>query len=631
MLIYISIENTILQVQTIIYLKEIKMDMKWNLDTLYTSFESNNFLNDIKELESNITELNNWVEKELSKSAALQDNYAEIGNIIRKYLDSYINIRKLYSALSSYAELTFSVDASNNTAKRYTEILEHKLPEITKATVQFARWISLINNIDKVIKNSGLLKEHSFYLEEISNNSKYLLTDKEEILAAKLKNTGSNAWSQLWNVLTSKVKVEIEIDGKQKELPLPVVRNMANESDADIRKKAFYAEIDVYKKFEEAAAGALNSIKGEVITISELRGYKSPLHMTLINSRMDEKTLNAMLTAIQEYLPVFRKYFRKKAELLGHRKGLPFYDLFAPMEIKSDEKNSKNKNLTFTYKQAREFIVNKFRDFSDNLADFADNAFKNNWIDAEQREGKRGGAFCENLHVIGESRIMSNFDGSFSGLTTLAHELGHGYHGHCLKNESFLNSDYPMPLAETASIFCETLIINAAIKNASETEAYTILENSIQSDAQIIVDIYSRFLFESELFEKRKTSSLSVEELKNIMLNAQKKSYGDGLDQNQLHPYMWACKPHYYYADFNFYNFPYAFGLLFAKGLYAEYLKTGDSFIDKYDNLLKETGKNNIADVTSMMGIDIQSTEFWKNSLELTAKDIEKFVKAAGN
>ena len=606
------------------------MNMKWNLDTLYTSFESNEFLNDIKELDTNITKLNSWVEKELIESAAIQDNNAEIGNIIRKYLDSYINIRKLYSALSSYAELTFSVDASNNTAKKYTEILEQKLPEITKATVKFTRWISLVKNIDKVIKNSGLLKEHSFYLNEISNNSNYLLTDKEEVLASKLKNTGSNAWSQLWNVLTSKVKVDIEINGEKKELPLPVVRNMANDADNNIRKNAFYAEIDVYKKFDEAAAGALNSVKGEVITVSELRGYKSPLEMTLINSRMDEKTLNAMFSAIKEYLPVFRKYFKKKAELLGHKKGLPFYDLFAPMTKQLVDKEDNESELTFTYEQAIEFIVNKFRDFSDNLADYAENAFENNWIDAEQREGKRGGAFCENLHVIGESRIMSNFDGSFSGVTTLAHELGHGYHGHCLKNESFLNSDYPMPIAETASIFCETLIINAAIKNASETEAYTILENSIQSDAQVIVDIYSRFLFESELFEKRKDSSLSVKDLKNIMIGAQKKSYGDGLDQDQLHPYMWACKPHYYYADFNFYNFPYAFGLLFAKGLYAEYLKTGNSFIDKYDNLLKETGKNTIADVTAMMGIDIQSPEFWKSSLELTAKDIDKFISCAG-
>ncbi len=596
------------------------MNMKWNLDALYTSFESESFTNDIKILDTNIEKLNSWTKTELKGSPDEKDNPDKTGDLIKKYLDLYINIRKLLFGLSSYAELTFSVDASNSTAKKYTEIFKQKLPEITKGGVLFTRWIAQIKDLDAVTSNSGLLKEHSFYLQETINNSKYLLSDKEEILAAKLKTTGSNGWSQLWNVLTSTVKVDIEIDGETKKLPLPVVRNMAKVVDGTIREKAFNAELDVYEKFNEAAAASLNGIKGEVITMAKIRGYDSPLDMTLQNSRMDKKTLDVMITAIEEYLPVFRKYFIKKAELLGHDNGLPFYDLFAPMG---------NSNMKFDYDQAREFIVDKFRDFSDNLADFADNAFGNGWIDAEEREGKQGGAFCENLHIIGESRIMSNFDGSFSGVTTLAHELGHGYHGHCLKDESFLNSDYPMPLAETASIFCETLIINAALKNASDEESFTILENSIQSDAQVIVDIYSRYLFESELFEKRKTASLSVEELKTIMLDSQKKSYGNGLDQKQLHPYMWACKPHYYYADYNFYNFPYAFGLLFAKGLYAEYMKTGKSFIEKYDNLLKETGKNKITDVTSMMGINIQSPDFWKSSLELTAKDIEKFIASA--
>ncbi len=602
------------------------MDMRWNLDALYTSFESDSFLKDIKKLNLYIKELNIWIQNNLVETSVLQDNPAVTGTIIREYLNAIINIRKLYSALSSFAELTFSVDASNNTAKNYSEILEQKIPEITRATVKFTRWISLVPDIDEVIKDSALLTEHSFYLQQIIDESKYLLSDKEEILASKLKNTGSNAWSQLWNILTSKVKVNIEINGELKELPLPVVRNMAYEKDSSTREKAFKAEITAYKKFEEASAAALNSVKGEVIIMSELRGYESPLEMTLLNSRMDQKTLASMLSAIKEYLPVFRKYFRKKAELLGHSRGLPFYDLFAPMSKTLDRGKSNNDKLVFDYDEARKFIVNKFRDFSDDLADYAENAFENGWIDAEQREGKQGGAFCENLHVIGESRIMSNFDGSFSGVTTIAHELGHGYHGKCLKDESFLNADYPMPLAETASIFCETLIINSAIKNASESEAFTILENSIQSDAQVIVDIYSRFLFESELFEKRQMSSLSVEELKNIMIGAQKDSYGDGLDPEQLHPYMWACKPHYYYADYNFYNFPYAFGLLFAKGLYAEYLKTGKPFVKKYDRMLKDTGKMKIADITAMMDINIQSPDFWRSSLEMTKLDINKFI-----
>jgi oligoendopeptidase F len=222
---------------------------------------------------------------------------------------------------------------------------------------------------------------------------------------------------------------------------------------------------------------------------------------------------------------------------------------------------------------------------------------------------------------------MLNYGDTFSDVVTLSHELGHGYHGDCLNNESFLNSDYPMPIAETASTFCETIVKKAAIKTATKAEAFAILESEISDCAQVIVDIYSRFLFESEVFERRKESSLSAAELKDIMIRAQKEAYGDGLDEAYLHPYMWACKPHYYYATHNFYNFPYAFGLLFAKGLYAEYLNRGDEFVKAYDKLLAITGKNKIADVTKLMNIDIHSVDFWRSSLKTIEEDIEKFIE----
>ncbi len=325
-----------------------------------------------------------------------------------------------------------------------------------------------------------------------------------------------------------------------------------------------------------------------------------------------------MLEAMRESLPDFHKYYRKKAEILGHENGLPFYDLFAPIG---------KLDMKFTYEEARDYIVKNFRTFSDKMADFADNAFENRWIDAEQREGKRGGAFCSNLFPIGQSRILSNFSGSFSSMTTLAHELGHGYHGLCLNDESILNCNYTMPIAETASIFCETIVMNAALKEATPEQAFSILEMSISDAGQVIVDIYSRFLFESELFHTRKDHSLSVDELKGIMIQAQKDAYGDGLDHNYLHPYMWINKPHYYFASRNFYNFPYAFGLLFAKGVYAEYLKRGQEFVPEYDKLLSATGKNTITDVARMVGIDIQSIDFWRSSLDLIRADIDKFVE----
>lgn len=548
------------------------------------------------------------------------ENLKDTNEPIRK-IEEYIEMKSefysLYAKLSDYSELTLSVDAKNEKAAAASEEIDNKYTELTEVDVNFEKWLAALEDFEEILNSSDIIKEHEFYLKELMERNKYLLSEKEEIVVAKMMNTGSNAWSKLQNTVTSNLLVDIVMKDEEKKLPLPVVRNMAYSNDAETRKTAFEAELKAYKKIEEASAAALNGIKGEVITVSKLRGYESPLEETLIKSRLDRETLEAMVTAMKESLPSFRKFYLKKSEKLGHKKGLPFYDLFAP---------TGECDMRFTYEEARDFVVKNFRTFSNKLADFADNAFENRWIDAEPREGKRGGAFCSNIHPIGESRIMSNFTGSFSDVATLAHELGHGYHGSCLMEESYLNSRYTMPIAETASIFCETIVKNAALKNASKEEAYTILEGDISDSAQVIVDIYSRYLFETELFKRREKASLSVNELKEIMVKAQKEAYGEGLDENYLHPYMWVCKPHYYYAGQNFYNFPYAFGLLFSKGLYAEYLRRGESFVDDYDKLLSVTGKNKIADVTALMDVDIHSVDFWRSSLKLIEKDIEKFI-----
>ena len=587
--------------------------MKWSLKELYTGFDSKEFIEDFESLDSQIEDFSNWANENLEN----MDNPKEK---LEEYIKSSIELSKKFSRLMSFASLTNSVEAKNEESLQYLDKLAVKYNGLTKANVQFKKFIKNIDNLDEIIGSSHLLKEHEFFLNEIKKASKYMLSEKEEILIAKMSNTGSRAWSNLQNMLASTLMVDIEIDGEDVQLPLPVVRNMAYDKDPAIRKKAYEAEQKSYKKIEESSAASLNGIKGEVLTTSELRGFESPLEETLFNSRMDEKTLDAMLTAMKEFLPTFQKYFRKKAELLGHENGLPFYDIFAPMgEV----------NRSFTYEEAMKYIIENFRTFSDRLADYTQNAYDKNWLDIEPREGKRGGAFCSNLHVIGESRILSNFNGSFSNMTTLAHELGHGYHGFNLKDESVLNAGYPMPIAETASIFCETIVVNAALKEASDEEALSILESSISDAAQVIVDIMSRYIFETELFERRKTHPLSVNEFKEIMLDAQKQAYGNGLDPDVLHPYMWINKTHYYSAGRNFYNFPYAFGLLFSKGLYAEYLKRGEAFVGEYDELLNATGKNNIKDVAMRMDIDVNNPEFFRNSLRLIEKDIEKFIELA--
>jgi len=586
------------------------MNMKWSLNELYTSFDSDEFKEDMVFFENSIEHIKKWTLDNCATSNSPKEKIEEHINFHNKFSD-------VVNKLHNYAELTLSVDTKNEVASKFSEKISSKLSELAKPNTIFSKWLASLEGLELIIDGSALLISHHYYLMDLARNSKYLLSSAEEDLISKMKNSGSNAWSRLQNIVTSTLLVDITINDEPKKLPLSLVRNMAYDKDKQVRKTAYEAELKSYDKIAESSAAAINGIKGEVITLCDAKGYESPLQNTLESSRMDKETLDVMLSAIMESLPSFEKYFRKKAEILGYSQGLPFYELFAPMG---------NVNMHFTLDEARKFIVKNFATFSDKLASYADNAFSHNWIDSEPREGKLGGAFCSNLHSIKESRILSNFTGSFNDVSTLAHELGHGYHGLCLSNESALNSDYPMPIAETASIFCETIISNAALKSASKEEIFVILENDISSNAQVIVDILSRYLFETELFKRREDNSLSVNELKEIMIASQKKAYGSGLDHNFLHPYMWTCKPHYYDASSNFYNFPYAFGLLFSKGLYAQYLKSGESFLKDYDAMLTSTGKNDLVQVAKNMNVDIHSIDFWRSSLNLITQDIEKFI-----
>lgn len=585
--------------------------MKWSLKELYESFESPEFLRDSKRILTLIEEVNAYAEKEFQEVEKAKEK-------LETYLHYEMEMSNLVSRVMGFANLTMSTDARNEAAREHFSRIAMKLSAITKAEVLFKRFVQKLEDLEEIIRGSAFLTEHRFLLEEAKKEGQYLLSDAEEMLIAKMSNTGSKAWTNLQNILTSTLLVEMEKEGENVSLPLPAVRNLAYDKDPSVRKAAYEAELAAYKKVEESSAAALNGIKGEVLTVSELRGFETPLHETLFQSRMEKETLDAMFDAIRESLPSFRKYLKRKAALLGHEKGLPFYDLFAPMG---------ESEMQFTYEEAMDYIVKNFSTFSPKLGQYAKEAYEKNWLDVEPREGKRGGAFCSNLHVIGESRILSNFDGSFSNMTTLAHELGHGYHGFNLKEETILNSSYPMPIAETASIFCETIVVQAALKEMSDREAVTILEQSISDATQVIVDIYSRYLFETKLFETRKDHPLSVKELNAFMLEAQKEAYGDGLDEEVLHPYMWLNKTHYYSAGRNFYNFPYAFGLLFSKGLYAIYLKRGESFVPEYDALLSVTGKKSIKEVAELMDIDVTKPDFFRDSLKIVERDIEKFLE----
>lgn len=586
--------------------------MRWNLDSIYKGFDED-YKKDFDGIDKLVDDTLDWMKKELTDT---RDAVTKTIQLIEK-LSAIENTMQM---LASFPQLKLSCNATDKDAMMWYDRIMQKTVKLTEVEVLTGRWFAG-TDVDELTADTKL-KEYEFLIKEHAEKAKYLLSDGEEWLIANMKLTGVIAWETLKEQLDGTHMVDIEIDGEMQRLPLPMVRNMAYESDADVREKAYYAEIASYKNYELPVAASLNAIKGEALTLFKKRGYKSPLEKTLIDSRMDEETLDAMIIAMKESLPKFRDYLKCKAKLLGYEGGLPFYDLFAPIG-KADKK--------YSWEEARTYLVDNFKDFSDEMADYVDMAFEKNWIDAEPREGKAGGAFCVGIHPIKESRILSNFSGSLSSVLTLAHELGHGWHNWCIKDEPVLKADYPMPLAETASIFNETLITQAALKTADDDTAKAILESSLQDSTQVIVDIYSRYLFESSVFTEREDCALSVDKIKELMIKAQQDTYGDGLDNEILHPYMWACKPHYYYSGMHYYNFPYAFGLLFGLGVYNEYVKRGEVFLDDYKELLAATGCNDVVEVAKMMDIDVHSVDFWRGSIGVIADDIDKFIEISSN
>ena len=578
---------------------------EWSLDIFYKGIDDPALEADVKKLEDNIALYKSTI-------ASLTPDYP--ARSLRAIIDIKENTTVLVRKIAGYCSLRRSANSKDSEVSALMTRIQMMLAGTAKENVAFEKYVGSVEDLDAVLDSDEVLAQYKFYFGEVKASVSHNLSDEAEDVFARLNISGGRAWGDLFSYLTATV----EVDYKGEVTTLSAIRGLAESDDKETRKSAYEAEIAAYKKIKDPIAFALNSIKAQVNTEAELRGYENPLAMTLEHSRMKKETLDAMLEAMREYMPKFRKYLRHKAELLGYENGLPWYEIFAPM--------GKAGGKTFTAEESHAYLVEHFESFAPDLAEMVDEAFKNDWIDFYPRAGKVGGAFCSNLPFLKQSRVLTNFSGSFGSVVTLAHELGHAYHGLMIQDHRPLNTGYTMPVAETASNFNELIIVNDAIAKSEGEEKIQLIESQLQDCTQIIVDIYSRFLFEDEVIRRRKNTFLFAKDLEEIMINAQKEAYGDGLDPETLHPYMWCCKSHYFSAGLSYYNFPYAFGGLFSRGLYAKYLEEGESFLPKYRALLKATTVESVENVAHIAGIDLTNPDFWRKSLDVIAEKIDEFI-----
>lgn len=576
------------------------MNEVWNLDVIYRGFDDPAFAADMEKLEKLVKDYAAFA-GELVGQMPLDG--------LKKGIALEEALTVLTAKLGEYASLRQSVNTRDAEAGSRLGQVMQRISGAAGAQAQWREWVSKIPDLMVLVAGDETLKDYTFLFERLLRNSTHLLGSLGEQISARLSMSGSSAWSDLQGYLTSTVPVSYNGGTTN----LSAIRNLAYDPDPAVRKAAYEAELSCYDRIKDSVAFALNSIKLETISDCQLRGYGSPLDRTLEQSDMKRQTLDAMLGAMEEYMPKFRQYLRAKGKALGHENGLPWYDLFAPMGKSAAQ---------YTAEDAKRILVELFSTFDQELADMVARAFDESWIDFYPRDGKTGGAFCAGVECIGQSRILTNFDGTFGSIVTLAHELGHAFHNQCIRAHRPLNRDYSMPVAETASTFNECVVMAAAIRQAnSHDEELALIESQLQDVTQIICDIYSRYLFESMVLENREQQFMDADTLCGMMLKAQEQSYGDGLDPNFRHPYMWICKSHYYGATF--YNFPYAFGGLFARGLYAQYQREGAAFVPKYKKLLRTTTVATAEDVAQVAGIDLTDKEFWRGALQTVAQQID--------
>ena len=588
----------------------------WEMSTVFPSLESPAFEEAYRGVIQNIHDLQALYDvhdvRRRASPAVDDATIAAVEEIIERTNALY----ERYETVEAYIHAFISTDASNDLAQQRESELRTQVVTLAQLGARLTAWVGSLD-VDAVLARSEVARAHEFMLRQAAIEAEHQMSEAEEALAAALNASGGSAWAKLHGNITARLEVPLTVKGEAKTLPMSAVRGLAHDPDPETRRAAYEAEIGTWRTVEVPLAAALNGVKGEVATLNEKRRWPDSVAPSLHQNAIDAATLAAMQQAVIESFPDFRRYLRAKARLLGHER-LPWWDLFAPVGQATRQ---------WPYEEARAFIVKEFGAYAPHMSDLAARAFDDGWIDAEPRVGKRDGAFCMGIRP-GESRILANYERSYNSVSTLAHELGHAYHNLCLRERTAIQRFFPMTLAETASIFCETLVEEAALEQTEGDERLVILEAGLQGACQVVVDIHSRFLFERHVFESRRTRELTPDEFKAAMLDAQRQTYGDGLDEATLHPYMWAVKGHYYSTGTSYYNYPYTFGLLFGLGLYAQRQHDPAGFVAAYDDLLAAAGMADAATLAGRFGIDTRAPDFWRSSLDVLRARINRFEEA---
>jgi oligoendopeptidase F len=588
---------------------------RWDLSPYFSGLDDRALRGALEEVASDVGRLRALCDERDVRGGEPRAVTATDGETLELVLTAVNELLERSRLVGAYLYAHTSTDARDAEATRLSVQLQASSAALGPLLKRVEGWIARLGATE-LAATSPAATDHAFFLERSERLAGHQMSEAEEDLAAELGLTGGRSWNRLHGEMTATLLATVELpDEGPTTMPVTEARGLAAHPDAAVRRAAFDGEVAAWRTVEMPLALALASHRGEMIALGRRRGWADPLEVSLATNNVDRATLDALTDAVRASLPTFARYHRAKAAALGHGdRGLPWWDVLAPLGTPR----------RFTWEEAVGAVEHAFGTYSPGLVGLLHRAVGEGWIDAEPRPGKVGGAFCMPVRDE-ESRVLLSYDGSFNSVQTLAHELGHAYHNTQLGRRPWLLRSTPMALAETASIFCETVMVEAGLAAAGDDDGarLAILDGDLVGSAQVVVDIHSRFLFEQALSAERARSAVGPARMTELMRDAQLAAYGDGIDPDRLHPSMWAVKGHYYTS---FYNWPYTFGLLFGLGLYAEFRRDPERFRDGYDDLLGATGLGDAAPLAARFGIDIRDEAFWASSLAVIADRIDAAV-----
>ena len=593
---------------------------RWSVADVHESLDARSFLDAQEQVGAGVERLVALFDEHAIRGGERRTATADDGLAADAVISGYNRVTDEMSLLGAFVFSSVATDSRDAAAQAVMSELDPVESKLRPLLSRLADWVASFD-IDELAAVSSEAAEHVGPLQRLHERATHQMSEAEEHLYAELSTTGAGAWGRLQREITSQLSADVDLPDGVQHLPINAIRGMATNADADVRKAAYDAELVAWPTIEVPVSSAMNAIKGEANIVNRRRDWSSPLDASLFANSVSRATFDAMQSAVSASLADFRRWMQAKARLHGHAGALPWWDLVAPAPVASGG---------VTWDEGLDVIRGAFGAFSPNLGGLVDRAIDEQWIDAEPRDGKSGGAFC--MSFAGDrSLVLLNWSGSAESTQTTAHELGHAFHNTTLAQRTALQKRLPMALAETASIFCETLVVEAGLERLAgpdhDAERLALLDVDLQGSNQVVVDIRSRFTFETELMARRQRRTLAASELCEMMTDAQADAYGDGLDQSTAHPYMWLLKPHYYGS--HFYNWPYTYGLLFGLGLFAKYREDPEHFRDGYDTLLSRAGMDTAEELGAAFELDVTDEAFWTASLDVIRSRIDQYEELA--